>query len=190
MQHESGGKTVEIAVPEVIESFSELGEVVVAAMAAHSRLSLVVGPLTTGGCGDRDMNTTVFRSAIHGLVRRGNTMFNQLPFEEAIQRLAHEWWKANPDANYCWPILEEFYRPVFESGAFHSGVAYAIPGWQASTGTRWELEHLPLLGVHVQYLSPEDIHAFLREAEIDDMLFDTLAQRVRAAFAAGENGVH
>lgn len=51
------------------------------------------------------------------------------------------------------PILDEFYKPIFEKGYIQE--VYFIPGWEYSFGARWELEECKRLGIKIEYL-PEN----------------------------------
>lgn len=92
----------------------------------------VCGPLTTGGAGSLEANIARFRAAIAVLKRRGWSVFDQIPFQETMIRIG----KSAGQAGYCWPILWEFYQPVFRSGLINR--AFFLPGWQSSTGASWE----------------------------------------------------
>src|SRR5690349_5816882 len=76
-------------------------------------IHLVSGPITSGGVGSRIGNMTVFSRAIEELASQGLNIFSQAPFEHGMLKY-HEYWATTPKANeYCWPILEEFYGPLF-----------------------------------------------------------------------------
>lgn len=96
----------------------------------------VCGPISTGGLGCREKNMRVFARCICELRMQGMNVFDQVPLQNGFDRLVREWRKANPNANYCLPILETVYKPIFLSGLVKT--AYFLPGWQSSFGTRWE----------------------------------------------------
>ncbi len=94
----------------------------------------VCGPLSTGGQGTLEGNTIRFQQAIAALQKRGHFVFNQLPFQPMMIRLA----EAERASGYCWPILEEFYAPIFRSRLITR--VFFLSGWQSSTGATWERE--------------------------------------------------
>lgn len=109
---------------------------------------IVCGPITTGGTGDPGLNALLFNHAIELLELEGRRMFNQIPFEYRLAQLETKWKEGN--GGYCRPILEEFYRPIFESG--YLDCAWFLPGWEASTGAKWEHELLSRLEYEIEYL--------------------------------------
>lgn len=90
-------------------------------------ISIVCGPIMTGGKGSPKENLIFFNWWIRELRRRGLNVFSQMPFEPHMQRIYR---KTGVD------ILEEFYRPLFTSGKIHS--FHFIPGWRTSKGAKWE----------------------------------------------------
>lgn len=113
----------------------------------EEEVTIVSGPISTGGFGTREKNIAVFHRAIQYLQSRHNSVFDQTPFETTIFRLAEEWYRLNPGAEYCEPILTDFYGPVFESGLIYR-VAF-IQGWESSRGARWERKRALELGLKI-----------------------------------------
>ncbi len=103
------------------------------------------GPIATGGTGSLEMNLKIFGNFIQALVRDGKNVFDQMPFEEPMQRLKKEEWYRGGDQ-----VLVEFYLPIFESGLIKR--LYFIPRWETSFGASWEHEQAIRLGIEIVYL--------------------------------------
>lgn len=140
------------------ETFEALADKAVANLQGMNGLGMVCGPITTGGTGNQIHNFEVFNATVRGLERRGNKLFNQVPYEFGLRRLAYKW-EAEGNTGYCMPILSVFYARVFESGAICKG--WFIPGWRSSFGARWEREKLATEGCAIHDLSHADIRSFL-----------------------------
>ena len=140
------------------DTFEALAEI--AAKNLNGRgLSMVCGPITTGGTGNQTYNFEVFNATIRGLLRRGKQLFNQVPYEFGLRRLAYKW-EAEDNSGYCMPILTVFYARVFESGAVTEG--WFIPGWESSFGARWERDKLVSERCTIHDLNHADIREFLQ----------------------------
>lgn len=130
------------------KSFEELGHVGVAIQRRMPRpLHQVCGPISTGGAGCREKNSKVFLASIQLLASHGLSVFNQMPLQDGMGKLEAEWRLGNGDG-YCMPILEGTYRTLF--GARLVSVGYFLPGWESSTGTRWERKLLTSLDIEVR----------------------------------------
>jgi hypothetical protein len=121
-------------------------------------LGMVSGPITTGGS-SIDENVKVFAKIIGALAKEGKPVFNQLPFQNIMIRLWHEW----PEPGYCMPILTDFYLPLFESGYIKK--VYFIPGWEQSFGASWEHAQCKKLGIERIHLSEQFIKILKEEME-------------------------
>ena len=107
----------------------------------------VCGPISNGGVGSIEGNLKVFRQTITRLTEEGNTIFDQMPFEEHIHRVVHDEFGQGAKTE----LLEGFYRPLFESGSIKR--LYFITGWESSDGARWEHEAGQQLGLEIIYLA-------------------------------------
>lgn len=141
-------------------SFEELAHIALANLADRRGLTEVLGPISTGGVGNQPDNILIFTACINGLIRRGENVFDQMPYEEDIWRLIAAWRK-NGGVDYCMLTLEVFYRTIFESGKIVKG--FSIPARVKSRGQKWEIEELTRLGIPIHYLSYEEVYEFLRE---------------------------
>lgn len=133
----------------VVPTFADLAEVALAALGrlaskSRSGVAQICGPMSTGGLGSLDANMARFRRAVDVAHGRGVTVFDQLPFQDAMIRIID--WK--PEKPYCHAILEEFYRPIFASG--HLERLLFIAGWEHSTGAKWERDFGSTLGLRVE----------------------------------------
>lgn len=106
----------------------------------------VCGPISTGGRGSLLENLIAFNETIVELQAQGAIIFDQMPFEEPIQRV-----KAGlPLDRYPTILLDEFYLPIFETGMVKK--VYFMPDWESSYGARWEHEQAQRLGIEIVYL--------------------------------------
>lgn len=110
-----------------------------------SPITQICGPITTGAL-TLEENVLVFKQTITALAQQGHTVFNQMPFQNAMERIC----KKLEVQGYPMEILDEFYLPLFESGKIR--ILYFIPGWEQSTGARWEHEQGKRLGLTIKYL--------------------------------------
>jgi len=108
-------------------------------------VSMVCGPITSGGLGTREKNLDAFKKTIKNLSEKGIVVFSQMPFEEPM-------WKIQKTPYYkggC-HTLEGFYLPIFESGLVKK--FYFIRGWESSLGATWEHTQAKRLGIEIIYL--------------------------------------
>ena len=105
----------------------------------------VCGPVTTGGLGSMDKNMEEIEKMIRILRSRGISVFNNMVFEEAMQRI-----KKTPYYRGGNHLLNAFYLPLFESGLVK--VLCFLPGWTSSEGAKWEHEQALRLGIKIVYL--------------------------------------
>jgi len=109
----------------------------------------VCGPLTTGGRGSFSENLKHFGKAIDFLNDQGRVVFDQRPFETPFRKLENQ--KVKQQNGYDTDLLEKFYLPLFESGRLSE--LYFLPGWEYSTGARWEHDQAKRLGIKISYAS-------------------------------------
>ncbi len=103
-------------------------------------LTIVCGPISTGGLGSKEKNIARFSDTIAALKETGLKVFDQIPFEEHIWRIG-----ALPGNNAESELLSGFYLPLFESGLIK--MAYFIPSWESSGGASWEHGQMERLGI-------------------------------------------
>ena len=106
----------------------------------------VCGPVTTGGQGSVDKNLVLFEKAVHKLIDQGYNIFNQVPFEKPMQKIQINSKKMEKHERNI-ELLEEFYKPIFESGLIST--LYFIHGWETSQGANWEREQAKRLGIKI-----------------------------------------
>lgn len=135
---------------EAVSKSSRLEEAVQISLKIIRRIpdpiSMVSGPLTTGGLQSFEENLWLFGLVITKLSADGYYVFSQLPTEDLMVKVWRRW----PEPRYCMPILEEYYRPIFESGLVKK--VHFIPGWQRSFGARREREECYRLGIETVFL--------------------------------------
>ncbi len=132
-------------------SFEELAEIALAVLGRFpGKVEMVSGPISTGGVGSVEGNRRVFARTIDGLVKDGHEIFDQWPFESKLAELSRAWLAQHPEDSYCYPILEDFYRVIFDGGKIST--IHFIPGWETSTGARWEHDHCDRYGIERNYL--------------------------------------
>ncbi len=105
----------------------------------------VCGPISTG---DRSLeeNIKIFHNSIKALTATGHVVFNQMPFQDAMMRVIAE----NKINGYPFALLDEFFLPLFEFGKIR--ILHFLPGWEKSTGSRWEHDQGKRLGLEIKYL--------------------------------------
>ncbi len=106
----------------------------------------VCGPISTGGRGSLLANLIAFNEVIVELQAQGKHVFDQMPFEQPMQRV-----KAGlPLDQYPTILLDEFYLPIFESGLIQK--LQFMPEWESSFGARWEHAQAERLGIEIAYI--------------------------------------
>lgn len=116
------------------ESFFDLHLIAQKILEFREPMAIVCGPIS--GPGSREENLRQFDATIEVLADSGVDFFDQMPFENRIGILVARYFKENPNEEYCMPLLETLYRPIFSSGKIKR--AYFLPGWENSTGASWE----------------------------------------------------
>jgi hypothetical protein len=128
------------------ERFEPLLEVALDVLACMpSGVSMVCGPMTSGGFGSLEKNLVHFERVIHILDARGEPVFTQLPFEAPMQRIKENVQYYQGDMQ----LLESFYLPIFKSG-YITRLCF-ITNWESSYGTRWEHDRALELNLERRY---------------------------------------
>lgn len=107
-------------------------------------IAMVSGPVSTGGRGSIEANLHMLSAAVDLAYEKGHNIFDQNPFEEKLQELKKQCVHAD---GYCQELLEQFYRPIFESGVIKK--MYFLPAWTTSTGARWERVQCERLSIEI-----------------------------------------
>ena len=134
---------------EIITSFKEAAEIAVPVLYRmrlsddNSPIYQICGPISTGGLGSTEANLCFFNRAIQVAEYHGLLVFDQLPFQEAFDRIASQ-----SNGDYCTDILDIFYREVFGSGLID--VFSFLRGWGTSKGSTWEREIASKFGIRVE----------------------------------------
>lgn len=136
-----------------------LAEKAIAAEDGKRGFTGVFGPITTGGTGNTAMNLDVLRAVRLRLCEAGAEIFDQTRYSEELRGYEKQWRLQNGSADYCWPILTEFYDPVFR--AWIVGHAVFVPHSKTSRGATWEENTLGELGIPIRHLTPEELEHFL-----------------------------
>ena len=104
-------------------------------------VAMVSGPVSTGGKDSIEANLHLLSAAISLLYDKGISVFDQTPFDDIMQDMKQSWNKKG----YCMPLLEDFYKPILESGKIQT--VYFLPGWKSSFGAKWEYKQCQKLGI-------------------------------------------
>jgi len=125
-------------------------------------LHLVSGPITTGGVGTVEGNLLVFGRMIEYLANTAKlNVFSQRPFHEGLVAFHMEWAKTAKPGDYCWPILLDFYAPLFATKRFKA--FHFLHDYASSVGARWEYDQATQYGYdHIMLpkeLSVQLLHA-------------------------------
>ncbi len=107
----------------------------------------VCGPIATGGLNSIKANLNAFNETIKKLQSQGLNIFDQMPFEEPMQKLKKKIISEGEAVN---SILTDFYYPIFKSGLISA--FYFMPGWQTSFGAKCEHKKAKELGIKIVYL--------------------------------------
>lgn len=127
-------------------TFEELLEVALLVIdRAKKPVGMACGPITTGGKENPKDNMKTLKKAIKMLSEMGASVFDQMPFENHMQRI-----KATPYYRGGNHLLEIFYLPIFESGKITT--LYFVSGWETSQGAMWEHEQAKRLGIKTAYV--------------------------------------
>lgn len=110
-------------------------------------VSIVCGPITSGGLGSPEANMAEFTLRINQLKTGGHNIFDQMPFEPHMWRIKKTPYY-DPTRDH---LLETFYGTLFVSDAFDT--FYFIPGWRDSYGASWEHNLVLALGKKIIYLT-------------------------------------
>ena len=94
-------------------------------------IAMVCGPISNGGTGSRKENLRIFSQAIDRVTSGGLIVFNQMPFEDDMERI----YKYDPELQGL-RLLEEFYLPIFKTNLI--SMLLFLPGWQNSVDANWE----------------------------------------------------
>jgi len=138
----------EIAALKRVASYDEAADIALTVLKRMHALGEPVveicGPISTGGLGSLEKNAERFRAAIRSAHERGLVVFDQMHFQDVIERLS----ELHRNGSYDQDVLEVFYRRIFESG--YIGKALFLPGWESSRGASWERALLTELGVPIE----------------------------------------
>lgn len=136
---------------ENLEKVESVGDLYIIAQSIISRMPKpfvqVCGPVATGGLGSIELNLNIFNETIKKLQKQELVVFDQMPFEESMQRLKN---KSDSKGEIIDSILKDFYYPIFESG-FVSAF-YFMPNWESSFGAKCEHQKAQELGIKIVYL--------------------------------------
>jgi hypothetical protein len=128
-----------------LEEAADIGISILKRMKAEGKPVIqICGPMSTGGAGSIEKNMSRFEAAVDTAVQNGLTVFNQIPFQNAIIRVT-DYYEGAP---YNTDILEVFYRRMFESG-YMDGILL-LPDWESSKGAIWERELALKLGMNIE----------------------------------------
>lgn len=137
---------------QVCDSYTGMKDIALSALKRMAQpVVQVCGPITTGGKGSIEENLNEFRKAIEFLEKQGKSVFDQRPFEAPMQKLK----TTRKEGGYAHEILDEFYLPLFESGLIRE--LYFLPGWESSTGARWEHDKAKNFGMAISYISDNEL---------------------------------
>lgn len=148
----------DMSILQTADSFQEAADVAVAVLARMKTtdrpIVQICGPMSTGGRGNLQENLALFQKAIEVATEKGLLVFNQIPFQEVIDRID----TVSKTGEYCHDILEVFYRRVFESGYIDK--ALFLPGWEGSFGATWERNLVVKLGISIEDYPPEWLNGY------------------------------
>jgi hypothetical protein len=153
------------------KSLAEMAEIAIATLEIQSVNGLVPcgmisGPISTGGLDATETHSSLqrnlraFEAAIEEMYKRGHNIFSHLPYEDRIVELYTAWHEEHGKDVYFQPVLDEFYKPIFESG-FISDL-WLLPGWQSSKGAKWEHKYCVRKGIRTHSIEPEHFQYWIK----------------------------
>jgi hypothetical protein len=129
-------------------SFRQVGLIALEVMSRMPRdLSEYCGPISTGGLDRREKNIWLFRRCVEELRFRGHNPFDQVPLQVGFKNLVTKWRCDNPDADYCWPIIDVTYDMIFRRGRPNN--AWFAYNWKSSKGTTRERTLVARYGINM-----------------------------------------
>ena len=129
------------------KNFDELAEVALRIIKRMPQpLEQVCGAISSGGSGTIEANLKIFKKHIRDLAKEGRNIFDQMPFEEEMDRIEKEFYESRDQARD--DILNKFYLRIFESGLIKK--LHFIPNWKSSIGARWERKTAKKLGIKIK----------------------------------------
>lgn len=143
LQHWTDTDTKELAEATTYSELFSIAKRIIERM--HQPVGQVCGPITTGGSGSHTDNLRKLEAMIVGLQEHGLELFDQVPFQFQIEKIAAEKGGTNEQE-----LLEGFYLPLFEQRLIQT--LYFLPNWESSVGSKWEHEQGARLGLHLVYL--------------------------------------
>lgn len=112
-------------------------------------IHMVIGPMTTGGAGNLDLNMARHKKVVEHFLSQGICVFDQSQIDDDMSRIID----TINIKGYPWLLFEDFFGPLFESGIISK--LHLLPDWETSTGTKWEHEKARSLGIELNYLTED-----------------------------------
>ncbi len=138
--HEQDKKELKVA-----KSFAQLLPIAIRIIKRMSQpVAMVSGPISTGGLGSVEKNMKFFTLATAVLYKSGVNVFDQTPFDWAMERIKKNTWHKK---EYCIPLLEDFYLPLFKNKIIQE--VYFLPDWQSSFGAKWEHQQCEKFNIEI-----------------------------------------
>lgn len=122
-------------------------------------VEIVCGPISTGGIltndgvADIQANKIRFYQTVKKLQKEGLNVFDQMVFQEAMEKIFLSSGLTSPDFNK--KLLHEFYLQIFESGFIKK--KNFIHDWKTSWGANFEHDQAEKLGIEKIYLPADFI---------------------------------
>ncbi len=113
--------------------------------------SLVSGPISSGGTGDREKNLELFHQEIIDETNKGYVVFNQMPFEDYFGQIHTKFPEAftgkNNRRKVKNPIMRDVYIPMLRSGLIER--QKMMKDWKTSGGASTEYRVAKELNIEV-----------------------------------------
>jgi hypothetical protein len=139
------------ALPIKMESLEEIYEIFKRIIARSTKQwSLICGPITTGGFGDRILNLDLFHQHIVAETNKGFQVFNQMPFERKLMQISDAFPQAFTKKKN--PILDVVYLPLIKAKKFEP--IKMMPTWETSDGATQEHNAAREVELIVHFLNP------------------------------------
>lgn len=112
---------------------------------------MIIGPMTTGGTGSFESNMARHEKVVRHFWAQGICVFDQSRIDDDMNRIL----STTTFDGYPWLLFDDFFGPLFESGVISK--LHLLPGWETSTGTKWEQEKALSVGIELNYLTEDFI---------------------------------
>lgn len=111
------------------------------------QIIIICGPMTSGGFG-KYINMKIFPRAIDFAEKQGLLVFNQMPLQKAMDRIAKQLQIKEGSLDHYREIVGKLYFGIFKKHLIDEG--WFLPKWRTSIGATWEYEMMESLNITIR----------------------------------------